>query len=122
MTTTTQPTPNIPLLHQAIDFIIANPDAHRQSDWGWEEDLSPSQSSPCGSAMCISGWAVYFDDPANFRTNIKQAYAGHRVLGLTDSEADQLFSGSNTLEDILAAAARIESRAIAMMRAAHASH
>lgn len=114
----TAPTPNVPLLRKTLEHIEHHPKEWNQAEWR------------CGSGMCFAGWACTFDggqwafDAANpgvqgvqdlliaepedaaFAWTVADRSVVHteeraiRVLGLTDDQADALFAGSNTLDDL----------------------
>lgn len=111
----TAPTPNAELAYKVLDHIDAHPESWDQEDWYRKE--------ACGTVACFAGWAVEFerydvalseeqtatlDVPAHrFGRHVVGA-AGRRTfrdaaaeaLGIDDGQADDLFEGSNSREDL----------------------
>lgn len=113
MTATTSRGPA--LLREVADYIGAHPDEYDQSTYG--------RRTPCGSAFCIAGTAVYLVAPdalvwapadeeggdrgvystldaAAVPADLRRTFhavtideAARQALGLTSEEADQLFDG-----------------------------
>lgn len=109
------PEPNIPLLRKVVEWAeaeAAKPLLGREWNQGnWAVKL-PS----CGTAFCIAGKAVFESIPdAELRPGtfipvhldlyvdgvlVSWEEKGMEVLGLTEREADALFSGGNDIETV----------------------
>lgn len=97
----------VALLSKVFDHITAHPDEHNQAEWA-----VLTNASSCGTAMCIAGHAVvmaghelYFQGDRAFYVkppHLDQTIAGaaQNSLGLTRRNAEVLFSGGNTLDDL----------------------
>lgn len=104
-------TPNVDLLRQTMDEILAHPEQHNQSRWAIQTD--------CGTAYCFAGWACKLSgleaDFANSNSYPWEAAAGishllsdgtviaheaARLLGLNEETADTLFAACNTTADL----------------------
>ncbi|MET0426648.1 MAG: hypothetical protein ABW046_22465 [Actinoplanes sp.] len=94
---------NIELLDKIITQIEEHPELWNQGVWA-----APTE---CGTAYCVAGWAAsmtlagplelhgsMFIDADGVR-HVWATY-GADVLGITDSQADELFNGGNDLETI----------------------
>ena len=86
--------------------------------WGHPMTFQAIPVAPtCGTAMCFAGWAVCMDDPKARLLILRGSYEAdevllgdgqvmdiskraQEVLGLHREEADRLFSGGNTLDEI----------------------
>jgi len=97
---------NVPLLQKVLDHITAHPEEWRQSDW--------ASKSACGTAYCVAGHAVVMSgytasfSSKNWATGfcVKDGRRGHidtvarEVLGLDLWQAQDLFHGRNTMQEI----------------------
>lgn len=105
--------PNVKLLRETLAHIEAEPEK-------WDQSVYR-----CETGMCFAGWAVTLDG-GRWKTrpdedghallvaeaeddeisrkmgDIHAADRAHRILGLTDGQADALFEGDNTLDDLRA--------------------
>lgn len=113
----TDPTPNLPLLREALAWArLENEKPWEQSQWYQEDFFTEGEmvGRTCDTAYCIAGWVAAkektFEQMKRMGGHEVEALATKR-LGLTEYEADYLFSGSNDLEDVEAAAADIADRA-----------
>lgn len=119
MDLTELPTPNIPLLRKAVEWAEAEavkPRDKRQ----WDQSFYVSEA-PCGTAYCIAGWAVVNAHPQQVTTELGCLYiddepaewhnTARDLLGLTESEASDLFDDANDIEDVRARAEDIAARA-----------
>lgn len=113
------PTPNLPLLRKVLDHIDTFPEEHNQGIWGFEirwpdrtQDVVMRNrlEGKCDTAMCVAGWAVALGDPTLF-AGIWTSYDAAALLGLTASEAEDLFYASNTRDEIQRFAERVAARA-----------
>lgn len=97
------PTRNAELLRKVADAIEANPDHYYQGSWCENDNTEevdytdvPFVADPknhCGTQACVAGWAVQLTPPENRPDEIDIADAAQTLLGLTDDEAEMLFSG-----------------------------
>jgi hypothetical protein len=111
-------TPNKALLGQVLDYIKRYPDTWYRGDW--------SLTTDCGTSHCFAGWAVklagvpmdeddevlraQLPDPSQIERHIDDdpaspgyvhvSVAARHLLGLTPEQADELFSGVNTVKDL----------------------
>lgn len=105
MTTTHSTTPNIPLLRQAMDAILANPEKHDQSMWATRTD--------CGTAYCYAGMTCHLSglEPdfdfigADWACAIRGSdevirEAATRLLNIDGTTAHHLFHAENTTADL----------------------
>jgi hypothetical protein len=77
---------NLKLHNEIIETIEANPSCWKQNSWH------------CGTSHCYGGWAqIKSGKPANDGTVRRDA---RMALGLTLTEANYAFNGSNSLETI----------------------
>jgi|SRR5918992_2557049 hypothetical protein len=93
---------NIELLKKVRDKIATTPEAYDQETWGRVEE-----AAPCGTAACIAGWTITLDEKiplgklhclgrsgdflvANEYLHVNDV--ARDSLGLTDQEADILFT------------------------------
>jgi hypothetical protein len=88
---------NAELLEQVMQFIVDNPERHRQTTW--------FRHDRCGTAACFAGWACMLSGKTeewmaeHFEwgpVNGISLLAGD-LLGLTDSEQSYLFYQENTV-------------------------
>lgn len=100
--------PNVALLRQTMDAVLAHPELHRQSMWATRTD--------CGTAYCYAGMACHLSgiEPAfdvwPAGTTIRTAYwvadgreigaVAQELLGLDDDSAAALFRAANTTADL----------------------
>lgn len=116
------PTPNLPLLREILAYIDEHPEQHNQDWWAHAEE-------GCGTTYCVAGWAVhlrgYSIEWAPFGDGEYQAdycrdvngdrrligAAAMELLGLTDGEATQLFTGCDNRDEVRDVAERIAKRA-----------
>jgi hypothetical protein len=101
-------TPNAERAYATLDFILAHPERHNQEIW-----LEPTE---CGTAGCFAGLTTilagdtpelaFFSAPsvisADTRRRRQIALRAQDLLCLTMSQADALFSSSNSLDDLIA--------------------
>jgi hypothetical protein len=99
-------TPNVPLLRQTMDHILAHPDLHRQNAWAIRTD--------CGTAYCFAGWACALSglrvDQRDFGRYDGRAVhvtdgryieiAARDLLGLDPLSAAHMFDADNTTADL----------------------
>lgn len=87
---------------QAVyDYIIMNPEKHNQAHWAESDSnlfVSYEEVNMCGTTMCVAGTAAYLhtnEETFNSLVRGKAGYhwedAGQEILGLSDSQAFQLF-------------------------------
>lgn len=111
----TAPTPNAELAYRVLDQIDADPKSWDQSEWYREEG--------CGTVACFAGWAVKFggydialseEQPALFGIPAHRfgryvhgvagrrsfPYVAAEILRIDIEQADDLFDGSNTRENL----------------------
>jgi hypothetical protein len=97
-----EPQLNLELFRQIREKIASTPVAYDQTRWGRREI-----AAPCGTAACIAGWACVLSGSASLST-VQSAGTGavvytpsgsldipataQRVLGLSEEEADVLFT------------------------------
>lgn len=112
-----EPTPDLGLLRKAVDW--ARTEAERpwdESEWYQEQFYieGAEVGKSCETAFCIAGYVTSLDH--TFRDMVRMGtvnvsdYA-QAVLGLTEAEACDMFSGGNTLEDVERAAGAVAQRA-----------
>lgn len=129
--TETLPTPNLPLLRKVLDHVDAHPEEWVQSSWAIRGEAldrvleyhQVNAVPACGTAYCIAGhavtmaghdvlWLRHSSSTAATLTNGEAVGdAAQRELGLTNTEADHLFSGCNDRRQVQYAAERIARRA-----------
>lgn len=98
------PIRNTQLFYRVAAFLELFPESYNQSTWGEEYD---HELTPCGTAFCIAGHAVHetgwnatvdYDWTLVQRPGLDKTLYSSRAalveLGLTDIEADLLFSSS----------------------------
>lgn len=119
---------HVATMRKTLEHVLAHPDGHDQSSWGWSYDPNEVDRAPhvpaCGTSYCFAGHAAVtvagatplFDEgpygslrvvvpPGASLTDPAQhhdvaAYAAE-VLGLPDHEGGVfLFAGTNTLVDL----------------------
>jgi hypothetical protein len=92
-------TRNIELLERTMQHINDHPESHKQSWW-----FAPGE---CGTAACFAGWAwmlagnepvkILLDRNHSNRNDVWEFREDVRkLLGLTEDEADTLFSAVNS--------------------------
>jgi hypothetical protein len=118
---------NVPLLRKAVEWAEAEAARPEGGHWlqpSWVRDLStlsPAEReareaqglhlASCGTAYCIAGWVAQHEaGPENVSVPSVSVTAGGRTwmiddyaaarLGLNFMDADRLFAGSNTIEDV----------------------
>lgn len=99
---------NLPEIKSILEYIEVNPEQWEQGSWAKRE----SRTSSCGTTFCVAGHAanragaeiIYADDgwanscvTADGTTRTIEFYA-QELLGLDAEQAEQLFSGANSLE------------------------
>lgn len=116
-----EPTVNIPLLRKAVEWAEASAAAGDgewyQGSWMnhnpvvahnlglriWETKFREALET-CGTAYCIAGYIGQLVDPRYEKTtwvgNTHVSIAAEEALGITHEQADRLFSGGNTIEDV----------------------
>jgi len=116
---------NVELLKKTLAHIEAHPEQWNQRDWrDVDHDLR------CGTACCFAGWAALLNgstwdvpdseienydwdhDPngdklADVDGGRAVSRVATRALGLTWTQADQLFAGGNDIEDLRAIVAEL---------------
>jgi hypothetical protein len=115
-----KPSVNIPLLRKAVEWAEASAAAEdgewHQGAWVHFNQVVAEQLGAvviagsrhaiekCGTAYCIAGYVGQLVDPAYEKSewvgDTHVSIAAEMALGLTSEQADQLFRGSNTIEDI----------------------
>src|SRR6478752_211362 len=106
----TAPTPNAELAYRVLDQVDADPASWDQSKWFYR----PLGAS-FGTAACFAGWTSLLsgDEPrwvhgyqmqtyavvASGKTRYIEARAAE-LLGIDENQADALFYGGNTREDL----------------------
>lgn len=119
---------HVAVMRKTLEHVLAHPDEHDQSSWGWSYDLVERRELPhvpaCGTSYCFAGHAavtvsgatpiydagaygslsavvppgVSLTDPDQHRDVSTYAV---EVLGLPDHETSVfLFAGDNTLVDL----------------------
>lgn len=83
------------LLEEIKQIIIDDPKRYNQGDWGKHyggEYVRDHKHLPeCGTIGCVAGWAVTLTKGKTWMITSSGTYAQH-ILGLTDSQAQELFS------------------------------
>ena len=122
---------NLPLLWKTLDHIEAHPDEWFQRDWVLK--------TKCGTAFCFAGTAVMLahsdaevvwaeDEPKEWDTSCDVLIDGVKRdigvlatedLGLTLSEADNLFDPNTTLDEMRDFITRWEAEELADVRTLH---
>lgn len=111
--------PNIALLREVIEQIEKTPNLWDQSSWY-------NLDNECGTSYCVAGWVavkrgheppqinLYEDDDDIWEIEKSPGEYVHvsewseYELGLSEDQADWLFSGNRTLEEIKATADHLE--------------
>lgn len=103
---------NFALMHQILEKIRLDPDSWDQSNW--------ARLTGCGTSYCFAGWACVLSGYRMDWTDIcsvtlflidedyREQHGDRRpisntaceLLGLGPKEADALFAGSNSLDDL----------------------
>lgn len=94
---------NVELLQKTLHYIETHPDEWLQDSW--------AEKTGCNTAYCFAGHAVVLaghkilwdmdDDTATFVEDGRLIeYVATQELGLTVLQAGELFSGSNSLQDL----------------------
>lgn len=103
---------DISRLDRALAYIEAHPDEHNQRVW--------LKAASCGTTACLAGHVVMQEHPDGHPSGVYYHEGGHaydfwlvpggmqlpvaqeaaRLLGLDEEQADSLFCGSNTLDDL----------------------
>ena len=105
---------NADRLRTELEFVTAHPDLWDQSHWVLvtdRSDVEPGADWTCGTTACLAGWTALHDglrpDPRSDARLVDDAGRLHdvgdvarRALGLTDAQADALFSSENNLRDL----------------------
>ena len=120
----------VPELRKQLEFITSHPEHWQQQYWWadrsqWDSyddnelEPTPFKNAECGTVGCLAGNAVAHSDefvivhrgtgeytPLRVATNhyITWQVAGAEILGLTDREANLIFSETNSLPTIWALA------------------
>ena len=122
-----EPTPNLPLLHEALAWVeeqdaarrAGQPSSWYQGEWYvCLEDADEDQDvedvrqwlnrDSCGTAYCVAGWVVARDTRVRDLPSEEVQDLAQACLGLTTNEAAELFSGGNTVWDVREAVRMIE--------------
>jgi hypothetical protein len=114
-----EPKPNLPLLRAVLAQIDATPERWDQSMWALRTE--------CGTAFCVAGWAVHISHPdAGLKfDHYGEAFTctlpgfgdvyildeARRLLAITGTEANYLFSSFNSRSDVQRHAEAIAARA-----------
>lgn len=122
------PTPNIPLLRKAVEWAETEAakgfetvtdhfgDKYEVPLGAWNQGLWVGQSASCGTAYCIAGYVAVLHD-ARYDNPLGAGYPvdsdgdvdyeepcarelAMDLLDLTSSQANGLFDGGNTIEDV----------------------
>lgn len=92
---------NEKLIGCVLEHIESHPEEWDQSDWLTCRGQVPEW---CGTTGCFAGWAVALSTPAEQWPPSQKGESirtqAARLLGITNLEADYLFAGSNTMQDI----------------------
>lgn len=124
------PTPNLPLLRKILTHIDEHPEEWFQGSWRLDwRGISPSwhhelrRQAPhlvripqCGTSFCIAGHALAMTgelgpDGMGMPSSGGWGESARQVLGLTTYEADKLFWGGRTRQEIQEIAQEIAARA-----------
>lgn len=107
----TAPTPNAPLAYAVLDHIDEHPEQWFQDLW---LDLNTDgELGDCGTVGCFAGWttqlsglAAVFNDFGHGRfvkidgNTVSFRDAATQLLGIDEDDADDLFAGSNSREEL----------------------
>lgn len=119
---TQTPTPDIPRLRKAVEWVEAEATKPRPQDRQWYQSnyFIRRPELTCGTAYCVAGmialedgWTPEWKEFATATLVTKDGFTDsvHNVakaaLGLTDTQAFSLFAGTNRAEDVRAVAERI---------------
>ena len=105
---------NADRLRAELEFLTAHLDLWDQANWVLvtdRSDVEPGADWTCGTTACLAGWTALHDgfrpDPRHDTCVLDDAGRYHdvgdvarRTLGLTDYQADVLFSAENNLRDL----------------------
>lgn len=85
---------NTELAYRVLDHIKQHPMQWDQGNWVGKNE--------CGATACFAGWcvALTYGDRKLFSDGVCIADEAAELLALSDMEADNLFSGSNSFEDL----------------------
>ena len=118
---------NVDLLDTAVEWAVKEEEKRRQGlpsaylQDRWFTDLSGRPDADdeamvvfwkehlngyCGTAYCIAGYVASLVDPERQEGHV--AAVARHALGLTEVEADELFSAENSIEDVQSIASRIK--------------
>lgn len=96
---------NVPPLRKALEHVTEHPEEHAQGQW--------VSRATCGTVGCLAYWIVIAagyevrwrnatvvdqTDPAKLGESIRSAAT--REASLNDFQAEQLFRGTNTIDDL----------------------
>lgn len=114
---------NVQLLQDTLNYIKNHPDEWYQSSWYAHFDADSTRwfagdaGAPCRTAYCFAGTAAILSGfpppPKEHRTiwsdenGVQVDEYAEKALGLTYSQAVELFHASNTLEDLEEMVAKI---------------
>jgi len=102
--------PNAELAWRVMDHIDAHPEQHNQGAWFFRQP-----ASDCGTKACFAGWASLLsgDEPKwahGYQLQTDAVIAGGKtryiearameLLGISGDQADALFYGANSREDL----------------------
>lgn len=109
-----EPTYNAPLLNKVMDHIEAHPELHQQQTW-FSNYYPSNDPANCQTAACFAGWTALLTDTVQVRDDglyVDLTYQGVAVyslpelamalLGLDRNEAQYLFQGDRTREELRA--------------------
>lgn len=109
---------NVPLLRKVLEHITEHPDEHDQRKWA----IRGGRGQDCGTAMCVAGhavamtgheiaWPTWNDNGNGYNSSVARHTrdrgsdgwprsiedVAREELGLSQTESEWLFMGSNTL-------------------------
>jgi len=95
--------PNVDLMQRTLAQIDAHPELWDQSTWVTE--------TSCGTAYDFAGWAAVLSGAGTVTTGNARSIAESELL-ITRGDANALFAGSNTREDLARIVDRISAEAV----------
>lgn len=118
-----QHTINVPFMRKVLEYLETNPQKHEQGCWAWTDVTTIEAidtSYDCGTVACMAGWAVLLSGTGRWYNSVcceacastpeleavidgisYQVQEGaEKLLGLTWEQADRLFSGGNSRDDL----------------------
>lgn len=112
---------NVPLMRKVLEYLETNPEKHEQGCWAWSDAATVAEATyDCGTVACMAGWTVLLADVGRWLhmtccdecaatlelqavidgDTYDVAEGAERLLGLTSRQGDQMFSGSNSRDDL----------------------